>query len=216
MNPKTHDHLDEAHEEVPGNYYHEAIKVNVLQRFWHTQRIKQIRKILENNLSKKILDVGCHGGKLTSEIQKKLPKAQIDGIDISKQAISFAKQKYKKIHFKVGRAEKLPYKANSFNLVTCFEVLEHVPNPEIVISEISRVLKKRGQTIILVPSENLLFQMIWYFWTHLGPGRVWHHTHVQKFDKQKLDELLQAKGFRIKERKQFILGMLLLIHAEKI
>jgi ubiquinone/menaquinone biosynthesis C-methylase UbiE len=216
MKTKTYDHLDEAHEEVPGNYYHEAIKINVLQRFWHTQRIKQIRKILENNLSEKILDVGCHGGKLTSEIQKELPKAQIDGIDISKQAIYFAKKKYKKIHFEVGRAEKLPYKANSFNLVTCFEVLEHVPNPEIVISEISRVLKKGGQTIILVPSENLLFQMIWYFWTHFGPGRVWHHTHVQKFDKQKLDELLQVKGFRIKERKQFILGMLLLIHAEKI
>lgn len=215
MNIKLEKNLDKAHEDVPGNYYHEAIKRNILQRFWHLQRIKYIKKMLNTVSANNVLDVGCHGGRLTYELQKRLPEAKIYGIDISKQAIAFAQKKYKQISFQVGRAEKLPFAPKSFDLVTCLEVLEHVPSPHKVILETRRVLKKKGHLIILVPSENMLFRTIWYFWTHLGRGRVWHHTHVQKFTNKNLDELLINNGFEVKEKKLFILKMLMLIYAVK-
>ena len=205
--------LDQLHEEVPENYYDNAIKKNLLQRFWHTSRFVQAKKYLETVDARQILDVGCNSGTFTKQVYNVFPESRIYGIDISQKAISYAKQKYKNISFNVAWAEKLPFKNKSFDLITCFEVLEHVDNPEKIIKEMSRVLKKRGNMIIIVPTENLLFRIIWAFWTIFGPGSVWKHTHVQKFTRNNLDVLLRKSGCRIVKKNTFLLGMLLITHA---
>src|SRR3989344_5839871 len=205
--------LDHLHEEVPANYYDNAIKKNLLQKFWHSRRFVQAKKYLKTIDARQILDVGCNSGTFTKQIYNVLPKSKIYGIDISQNAISYAEQKYKNISFSVAWAEKLPFKENSFDLATCFEVLEHVDEPDKIIREMLRVLRKKGNMIIIVPTENLLFRMIWALWTIFGPGSVWKHTHVQKFTKDSLDVLLRKFGCRILKRKTFLLGMLLIIHA---
>jgi len=205
--------LDHLHEEVPANYYDNAIKKNLLQKFWHSRRFVQAKKYLKTIDARQILDVGCNSGTFTKQIYNVLPESKIYGIDISQNAISYAEQKYKNISFSVAWAEKLPFKENSFDLATCFEVLEHVDEPDKIIREMLRVLRKKGNMIIIVPTENLLFRMIWALWTIFGPGSVWKHTHVQKFTKDSLDVLLRKFGCRILKRKTFLLGMLLIIHA---
>ena len=205
--------LDHLHEEVPANYYDNAIKKNLLQKFWHSRRFVQEKKYLKTIDARQILDVGCNSGTFTKQIYNVLPESKIYGIDISQNAISYAEQKYKNISFSVAWAEKLPFKENSFDLATCFEVLEHVDEPDKIIREMLRVLRKKGNMIIIVPTENLLFRMIWALWTIFGPGSVWKHTHVQKFTKDSLDVLLRKFGCRILKRKTFLLGMLLIIHA---
>ena len=207
--------LDEKHENVPGDYYDTSIRENPFQRFWHTRRFREFHSFVKGIQSQKILDVGCHGGRFTQEIAIAFPKAHIDGIDMSVQAISYASKKYPAITFKVARAQRLPYKNKAFDLVTCFEVLEHIEDPDRVVAEVQRVLRKKGNFITLVPAENILFKCIWFLWTHFGPGRVWHHTHVQKFEKKSLDMLLQSEGFTVVKRKVFLMGMLLFIHARK-
>ena len=205
--------LDHLHEEVPANYYDNAIKKNLLQKFWHSRRFVHAKKYLKTIDARQILDVGCNSGTFTKQIYNVLPESKIYGIDISQNAISYAEQKYKNISFSVAWAEKLPFKENSFDLATCFEVLEHVDEPDKIIREMLRVLRKKGNMIIIVPTENLLFRMIWALWTIFGPGSVWKHTHVQKFTKDSLDVLLRKFGCRILKRKTFLLGMLLIIHA---
>jgi ubiquinone/menaquinone biosynthesis C-methylase UbiE len=205
--------LDHLHEEVPANYYDNAIQKNVLQKFWHNKRFIQAKKYLKAIKARQILDIGCNSGTFTRQIYNVFPKSKIYGIDISRKAILYAKRKYKDMSFSVARAEKLPFKNKSFDLVTCFEVLEHVDEPEKIIKEILRVLRKKGNLIIIVPTENLLFRVIWALWTKLGPGRVWKHTHVQKFTNNNLDALLKKLGCSIVKRNTFLLGMLLIIHA---
>lgn len=207
--------LEGHHQRVPGNYYHQAIRKNFFQRFWHYRRFAEVNNFLLHLNAQNILDVGCHGGRFTVEIAKNIPEASIKGIDISPAAIDFAKKQYPKINFKVGQADKLPYPASCFDLVTCFEVLEHVQNPARVLEEIKRVLKRKGNFLILVPAENFLFKAGWFIWSRLGPGRVWHHTHIQKFQHNALESLFVKTGFKIVKRKQFLLGMLLLIQARK-
>jgi 2-polyprenyl-6-hydroxyphenyl methylase/3-demethylubiquinone-9 3-methyltransferase len=163
----------------------------------------------------RVLDVGCHGGRFTQEVVTRYPSSRISGIDMSQHAIRYAKKRNPKVDFRVARAESLPYKNGSFDLVTCFEVLEHVEDPVQVVGEMRRVLSPQGYIMMLVPSENWLFRLVWFFWTRFGPGRVWHHTHVQKFHHETLDTLLSKNGFRIIRRKLFIFGMLLLILAQK-
>lgn len=204
------------HRQVPGDYYHQAVRKNFLQHFWHLRRFKEVKNFLNDIKAKKILDIGCHGGRFTFEISQKFSGSSIDGIDISPVAINFAKKKYPTIHFQVARAEKLPFPTNRFDLVTCLEVLEHVKDPVKVLKEIKRVLKKEGNFIVLIPTMNLLFRLIWFTWVHLGPGRVWRHTHVQKFENDSLDNLLEQAGFKIIKRKLFLSGMLLLIQAKRV
>lgn len=213
---KIHLHkLDKIHNNVPGDYYHTSIQKNLLQKFWHMQRFITITKLLNNITATQILDVGCHGGLLTAEIAKKYPEAKIFGIDLSERAIKYAQKKYPAIRFLVARGEKISFPTSHFDLVTCFEVLEHVPKPSVILKEIKRVLKARGNVLLLVPNENILFKIIWFFWSRFGRGRVWQCAHVQQFDEESLSKLLKKNGFKIMTIKKFILGMLIAVHAIK-
>lgn len=206
---------DSYHNKIPGNYYDLSTAKNSFQRFWHQKRYAEVGRTLEKIRAKMVLDIGCHGGRLTSKILEKIPQAKIFGIDISRQAIDYASKKYPLINFRIARAENIPFDNSMFDLITCFEVLEHLEDPSAAIKEINRTLKNGGNFLILVPTENLLFKIIWSLWTKFGPGKIWQHTHIQKFTDKKLDTLLEKYGFRIIHRKTFLLGMLLLIRAQK-
>lgn len=101
----------------------------------------------------KILDVACGTGEFLVEAQKL--GMDVYGVDLSSYAISFAK-KHTDGTFLVGNGEKLSFKVNTFDYVTCIGSLEHFPHPEKGILEMARVLKKdSGRCIIHVP--NLMF-----------------------------------------------------------
>ncbi|GAB3961632.1 hypothetical protein GCM10028805_60970 [Spirosoma harenae] len=77
------------------------------------------------------------------------------GVDISEEAIEFAKQKYKRenIVFRVGEATSIPLPANSVDLVVSFETIEHLDAHKDMIDEIKRVMKKDGILIISSPDK---------------------------------------------------------------
>jgi len=79
------------------------------------------------------------------------------GADISKEAISYAKNKYisKNLHFIISNAEKLPFKDRNFDIILGFEMIEHLTNPQKFIEEAYRVLKKGGLLIISTPNKSL-------------------------------------------------------------
>jgi 2-polyprenyl-3-methyl-5-hydroxy-6-metoxy-1,4-benzoquinol methylase len=68
------------------------------------------------------------------------------GIDIDSAAINYAKSNFQKpnLNFEIGDAVNLRFPDNSFDVVICSQVYEHVPSPELMISEIFRVLAPGG------------------------------------------------------------------------
>ena len=92
------------------------------------------------------MEVGCGGGILSEEIAKL--GFIFTGIDPSEQslniAIKHAKDNNLNIKYEMGVGENLPFQNNSFDVVFCCDVLEHVRDLPKVISEISRVLKNGG------------------------------------------------------------------------
>lgn len=91
---------------------------------------------------KKLLDVGCGAG---VHAKKYLQRgARVYGIDISKTMISLAKQRCKGVDFLVGSAEKLPYKRNSFDVVTASLCMDYVDDIIKSFREVYRVLRKGG------------------------------------------------------------------------
>lgn len=121
-----------------------------------------------------LLDVGASTGIIDNIIAKKIGK--VVGIDIDKGGINYASKTYQKknLTFKVDDALKLSFKDNSFDVVVCTHVYEHVANPKKLFSEIYRVLKPGGVCYFaavnkwwpIEPHHNLLF--LSYFPKNLG------------------------------------------------
>ena len=84
--------------------------------------------------------VSCGEGYITNFISK-LNDCSIIGIDIGKAVIKKAKKDYPGITYIQGSVYKLPFKNKSFDVVTAFEILEHLKNPEIALRELKMTTK---------------------------------------------------------------------------
>lgn len=112
-----------------------------------------------------ILDIGSSSGIIADYFANKAKK--IIGLDIDSKAIEFAKNnnKYKNVIFQYGDAMNMPFAQNTFDIVLCMHVYEHVPDSQKLFDEIYRVLKKDGICYLaaqnslwpLEPHHNLLF-----------------------------------------------------------
>jgi 2-polyprenyl-3-methyl-5-hydroxy-6-metoxy-1,4-benzoquinol methylase len=84
-----------------------------------------------------ILDVGCGGGHFTLELAKQFPKAQVVGIDISNEAIAFARKTLQNANvgnvlFEVPSSNQLSYSPNSFDIVTSTLVCHHLKDDQLI------------------------------------------------------------------------------------
>jgi 2-polyprenyl-6-hydroxyphenyl methylase/3-demethylubiquinone-9 3-methyltransferase len=104
--------------------------------------LSEIAKYHSQNAS--LLDIGCGGGFLTNAAQ--IAGHTVTGIDLSESSLSIAHQldTTKKVRYIKANAYSLPFPDKSFDVVSAMDVLEHVDNPSLLISEASRVLKKGG------------------------------------------------------------------------
>ncbi len=113
----------------------------------------QINKFIGKNNNLTILDIGCGTGIVIKRLEK---YGKVFGIDTSDESIGFCKKRGIKSAIKADAAN-LPFNDNTFDLITVLDVLEHIKNEEIAISEIYRVLKNNGKVIVTVPSYNFLW-----------------------------------------------------------
>ena len=106
---------------------------------------------------KRVLDVGCGGG-LLSEGMAALG-AEVTGIDLSDKPLGVArlhllesghKVDYRKISAE-ALADEMP---GAFDVVTCLEMLEHVPNPSSTITACARLVKPGGQVFFSTLNRN--------------------------------------------------------------
>ena len=203
-------------DQSPPDYYENGVASNLLQRFWHCRRRWEVLALIPpRKAGLKYLDIGCHGGWLTDLVIKKLRPRKAYGLDISQKVIAHCCRKLPGHHFQAGKATRLPYRKNFFDLITCLEVLEHLENPRKAILEMKRCLKKRGELIILIPTESWLFRLIWFFWTKFGPGKVWRQAHLNQITPGQLETMLKNNGFTIIKKKNFHLGMLRIIKVRR-
>ena len=204
--------LLEHHEDVPPDHYDKGIKKLFFLKYYHNKRFSEVSKRISK--ADIILDIGCHGGLFTSFLVKGTKAKKVYGIDVSKEAIKLAKKRINKGIFRVANAHRLPFKKNLFDGVFCMEVLEHVENPRTVLNEMRRVMKKGGYGLVLVPTDSVLFKVVWWWWNRVNP--VWEHTHIQSFTENSLDKLIRDAKFKILEIGYFHFGMLKLIKFQKL
>ena len=83
-----------------------------------------------------------------------------------------------------------------------------------ILKDIKKVLKKNGYAVLLVPTNNFLFETIWFFWTKFR-GKIWKDTHIQTYKDNYLVRLSKQVGFKIEINKKFLFGMLQAVKVRK-
>jgi len=113
---------------------------------------RKILKILSNYKIKRFLDIGCGDIFLSKNIITTCNIETYYGVDISENGVSEANLlgiKAKKLDINV---EKLPYQDNYFDFILAGEIIEHLFDPDIFLSEVYRVLQKDGYFILTTPN----------------------------------------------------------------
>jgi len=102
-----------------------------------------------------LLDVGCGEGVLTLHWAERLGAGRVIGIDLQdpKLETEWAARRRANLEFSAMSAEQLPFADGEFDLAAAIEVLEHVPDPERVLAEMTRVAA--GHLLVSVPREPL-------------------------------------------------------------
>lgn len=140
-------------QEAPMDDYYSHPVAGIFSRM----RVKHILKLFPDIKGKRILDVGCEAGYVSQRLSE--AGANVVSFDICYDALQSFKKKSENDNTKCkifqAFAQAIPLKEESIDGVICTEVIEHAPHPEIILKEISRVIKKDGRTIITFPNEKL-------------------------------------------------------------
>ncbi len=119
-----------------------------------TEHLHRYALAMEFIAGKKVLDIACGEGYGTNLMAKKA--LHVTGVDIDNTSIENAKKKYTagNIVFATGSVLKIPAPNNSFDVITCFETLEHISEQEEMLAELKRVLSPSGILLISTPDKK--------------------------------------------------------------
>ncbi len=142
----------------------------------------------------KLLDLGCAMGFLIEEANQWNYDAY--GVDISEYAVNIAKKLVGNNRISMGKVEDLDMvlgKNNSFDIVTMFDLIEHLENPKEVLKKVAKVMNKDGILVIQTGDAGST-------WAKLM-GKNWHFfappQHFYFYSQKNMRDLLQQAGFKV-------------------
>jgi ubiquinone/menaquinone biosynthesis C-methylase UbiE/uncharacterized protein YbaR (Trm112 family) len=145
------------------------------EKLFHDAREREIVKFIKRHgHGQRFLDLGCGTGLITRHIDFEYVLA----MDINRWAIGKAKSRVSpNVSFVVGDIENIPLTSNTFDMVTCTDVLEHLSNPCQALHEIHRTMKDGATFIGTVPSRNLIWNFRNFITTTCPVSEPFHHNY---------------------------------------
>ena len=192
------DYFDGVH----GNFFADCKKDYVtrigkskkLQNFQHV-----LKKIKETKATGKFMDIGCATGVFLDMAQKE--GYDVTGVDVSDFACAYARENFG-VKTLNGKLEDLHLQDKSFDIITMWDVIEHVPDPHLFLQEVHRVLKDDGIIFVLTVNDSSLmgwlaeaaylgtFKLVPTFTRMIHP--IHHNYH---FKEKHLQQYLDTNGF---------------------
>lgn len=185
--------------------HHNVIFENEVTHWWYIVRRGLVHDIIsrifpnQHNLA--IADIGAGGGALTKELER---YGSAVGLDTSAESVSFCKSRGVR-DVRLGSATETGLPENSYDVVTCLDVLEHLPDDTAGILEIKRILKDTGTGIIFVPA----FMFLW------GVTDEESH-HYRRYRLPELEKKFIDAGFTISRKTYFNTLLFPLIALQRI
>ena len=142
----------EAHSRVSSNY-RKHTAANPLQRVLIDRFHRKIVAEVASLRPESFLDAGCGEGFVARRVLGALPTVRLTGCDVSPGALEVARGATAEADFVAGSVTALPFPDDAFDVVGCFEVLEHLPGdlPRQALTELARVA--REAVVLSVPHE---------------------------------------------------------------
>ena len=109
--------------------------LNKVPRNYYLDIVKQYR-------AGNFLDLGCGFGETYNLFVRNGIKLRYVGMDVTRKFIDICKERYPEAEFMTGQMQDIPFPDESFDIVSCRCVLEHLPDPEPAIREMARVSAK--------------------------------------------------------------------------
>ncbi|MEO6102828.1 MAG: class I SAM-dependent methyltransferase [Pseudoxanthomonas sp.] len=131
---------------------------------------------------KAVLDLGCGSGYGAARISK--VATSVCGVDISQEAIDFARARYAAPNLSYARIEPgspLPFDDATFDVALSFQVIEHVPDDVGYLREAQRVLKPGGVMIVITPDRRHRL---------LPAQKPWNRWHLREYSASGLAQLI--------------------------
>jgi SAM-dependent methyltransferase len=124
--------------------------------WWYRGRRKVLRAELDRiplPSGAQILDAGCGSGRTLEELA---PFGTVRGLELDPSAAAVARARGQGEVLE-GRLEQLPWEAETFDLITCLDVIEHTPDDRVTLRELRRVTRPGGYLLVTVPA----YQALW-------------------------------------------------------
>lgn len=149
----------------------------------------------------RLLDVGCATGVFLDMIRKR--DWDVEGLEISDELASYARKTFSlDVHVKDLTVEKLNSKP--FHVITLFDVIEHVPDPNLMIAACRNLLVEDGVLLLRTPTEEGLLRNIAkgiyrMSLTKIEFPMLWFYSfeHIHSFSLDTLNILLKKHGFSV-------------------
>lgn len=177
---------------------------------------KRSRIATRDQKSGKLLDVGCATGTFLKYMQEQ-SDWDVSGVELNPHAAQIAKKQGLNVYN--GTLENAKFPSNSFDVITLWDVLEHLYDPTSSLREIRRILKPGGTLIIRVP--NLDSRDAKWFGTTWAGWDAPRHLYV--FTPDTLTQLVETTGLQTKTIKcniggypTFVLSVRFWLSAQKV
>jgi SAM-dependent methyltransferase len=156
--------------------------------WWHVGRRRILASFVAGICSRvtdrrpRILDVGCGTG---ANLLMLSQYGDAEGVDISEDALAFCRERGLE-RVRQGAGEALPYDDNTFDLVTAFDVVEHMDDDLVGLREMYRVLRPGGHALLFVPT----FMFLWGLQDDVS-------NHRRRYRMPELRRVLTQAGFEV-------------------
>lgn len=189
--------LSELAASYPPEYGVFTTQESLKKKNWLMQKVerfgikKRVRTVVRRKKTGRILDVGCATGRFLKEMER-IGGWELFGVEVNEYAANYAQQ-YTNAQITIGTLDELQFSENYFDVITMWDVLEHVANPAASLRRIVGLLKPGGYFIARVPNHDSwdarLFRQ---YWAGYEPPR-----HLYVFGKKHILDLVRKSGLQV-------------------
>ena len=155
--------------------------------------------LLPVNHSLSVLELGCGNGATGALALSEGKCGSYIGVEMSERAADQARAVLTRVHIGNIEAMELPYKDDSFDLLVCGEVLEHLVNPQEALKQLVRLLKPGGRMFASVPNVShwrVIAGLILGRFDYTDWGMM-DRTHLRWFTPRTFRDLIEAAGVEV-------------------
>jgi SAM-dependent methyltransferase len=176
--------------------------------FWFRSRNRLLCWALKRYFpdAKSFFEIGCGTGFVLTGIRRELPRLNLAGSEVFSKGLSFAAERLPGVDLFQMDARRIPF-VNEFDVIGAFDVLEHIFDDELVLSQMHQAVRKGGGILVTVPQHSFL-------WSEVDE----YSRHVRRYSVSELKAKVRRAGFKILRTTSFVsllLPLMLMVRLKR-